>query len=288
MINHTTFAVSAIFLLSACGGGGGATYNVAPISTSGFAAPGEGFGGPYEFVVEGATRTVGENGALSQEIGAPIRIVGVSRMGDIEVSIGDATYTLERASGNSGRAVLEADGNTVSLSAGLPATEFVQLTSLFAFVDGNLNSGYFPLGFDTDPAIIARLEGDAVFSGQMVAALRAGFSDAFGRGDVTMTVSFDRNMIAGGGVLIDDQQPSADFNFDPITLRFEPTPITANGFAGTLSITSPVNGTLNDATYDGRFFGPNGESVAGQFVGRVDVNGTDTDTFINGGFLASQ
>jgi hypothetical protein len=279
--------IAATLILSACGGGGGASFNTTPLASTGFAEASGGFGGAYDFTIERATRTVSVGNVLSQEKGT-IRISGTAGQGPIIVVLNGETYTLQRASDNNGPARSQDGNDLVSLSSAIVGTDFVELTSLFAVIDGNLNSGIFARGFDTDPAIVQKMTGTADFQGGIEAAIRSGFDNAFGSGVLNMSVDFDGNTISGRGVLNDEEISTADFTFDPVTIRFEQAQIDENSFAGSVSVESPLIGTLNDATYDGRFFGPNADSVAGQFVGRIDIDGSDIDTFINGGFVATK
>lgn len=283
---HAMLPILSTLILTACGGGG-PSFDTTPLEANGFAQEGGGFGGDYDFTIENATRTVSIGTELSQEKGT-IRIVGTAGEGPITVTLNGVDYTLQRAPNNDGPAIFEDGNDRISFGAAIRGTDFVELTSLFSVIDGTLNSGVFARGFDTNPAVVQKITGSAEFEGQMEAVLRNGFADASGSGNLTMSVDFDDNTISGNGVLIDEQLPISEFGFPPTSIRFEQTEIDENGFAGTVTVESPLPGTLNGATYDGRFFGPNAESVGGQFVGRIDLNNSDTDTFINGGFIATK
>lgn len=160
----------------------------------------------------------------------------------------------------------------------------------FAVLDGELNESYLVLGFDTDPADIAVQEGTATYRGPVAVNLRRdAFFDAFGSGEIELVTNFDSNTIGGTATVSDDNLGNADFNFETITLTLENTPINANGFAGDISVQAgDINGELVSGGYEGRFFGEEAVSTGGNLYGRIDVDSSDTDTFVNGYFLGER
>lgn len=234
-------------------------------------------------------RTLGEGSTLRQDNTGDIRIEGLSGSGPITVMLEGETYVLERDPNNTTFASFREDDVTIQLRTVVVASDYAFGLSLFGLDGDTLNSGRFVAGYDTNPADLARVAGTADFNGGMAVALRNGFDLAAGNGDITLTVDFDANTISGTGTLIDLNDANADFNFDPIAVSFDTTKYSGNGFTGTISAPADdIDGTLTDATYSGRFYGPDAESAGGQITGLIEREGQEQGTFIDGVFLGSQ
>lgn len=281
----TFSAIPVVLLFGACSG----TTPVQPIAAAGFASSEVGPTPDYDYTVRNATRIVGSDGVLRLDTAPEIRVAGTVGTGPITVEFGGETYSLERSPTNRDFATFDEDGQYVSFFSTLTNSNHAVGVSLFSFGNDTLDSGQFVMGYDTNPAVVGQIEGTAAYPGILNVTLRNGYDDAFGGGNFTLTANFDDNTVGGSGELRDSELSQADFAFDPVTITFEAAQIRQNGFSGNITADpATVDGELVSATYTGRFFGPEAESLGGQFNGEIAVDGLEQNTLVDGIFLGTK
>ena len=262
---------------------------VEPVSASGFASASNTNVDEYDYTIKNATRITGKGGELSLTRDETIEIRGTTGVGPIEVVIDGETYTLTRATGNPNFASFEDGANRVILATLINGQQDAVAVELFTVIDGRLNAGNLVVGLDTNPGAIADRTDRAVYTGDMEFTLRNGFNDAFGEGQFQFDVNFASARIGGTAQLFDNDNPNSEFDFDPATITLERGDITGNGFAGDVTVLlGDLGGDLVSGGYEGRFFGPNAETVGGQVFGEIDLTDSDINTLIEGVFLGGQ
>lgn len=275
----------ALLTVAACEGSDDIA-TVAPLSTMGFASATNTQVDEYDYTVSNATRITGEGEDIALTRDDTIELRGTTGVGTIEVVIDGETYTLTRASGNPNFASFEDGDDTVILATLINGQLDAVAVELFSLIDGRLNAGNLVVGLDTNPAVIADREDRAIYSGDMEVTLRNGFNDAFGSGEFQLDVNFASSRIGGTAQIFDDDNPNSEFDFDPVTVTLERADVTGNNFAGNVTVLlGDLGGDLVSGGYEGRFFGPNAETVGGQLFGQIDLDDSDTDTLIEGVFL---
>ncbi len=181
----------------------------------------------------------------------------------------DSAYTFE-----DGDAGIYLNTSTISDSA-----EMVFIT---AATDEQILTGFDTFGFDTDPTVIDAVTGTATYDGQITLYTVSSFEDGLGTqidgdalsGDITLTADFDGNAISGDAVFTEEvfDTDTSDFVTVSDNLTFEAAAIDGNGFSGTVSDDGEFFGdgvTLQDVTYNGNFYGAEGETVGGNLSGTI-------------------
>jgi len=176
-------------------------------------------------------------------------------------------------------------------------------TTFFNFNDDETKrDGFLVVGFDTHPSEVAELTGTAAYNGQLNLRIATGPNlyeeDGIynGAGPGSLIANFENGTIVGDFNVSDplvtgDATPGAE-DFPNATVRLRKTDILENGFDGDLEVTFADGGfgnttlTLEDGTYNGRFYGEDGISVGGQVSGTV--TGGDDTYVLQGGFSANR
>lgn len=285
---HKAVPVCALIALGACDETTPMAL-IAPISAAGFASQATTGSDLDDYVVRDAMRITGINGELDLTRDDSIQITGVTSVSDIGVVIDGETYVLERSNSNPSFASFE-DGDDIVIVSTLIGGEANAIAlEVFSVIEGRLNAGNLIVGFDTDPTFVANSTDLAQYQGAVEFTLRNGFNDAFGSGNFMLDVNFADETVDGAAQLFDDNNPNSEFDFDPATILLETSTIAGNGFAGNISLLiGDIGGTLTEGGYEGRFFGPETDTIGGQFFGRIDVEGSETDTLLEGVFLGPQ
>lgn len=276
-------AIGGAFALAACSD---SSSTVEPISATGFASATNTELASYDYTLRNPLRIKGRNGQLSLDSDGDIRLIGTNGTGPITVVIDGQTFVLERSVSNPGFASFEDGDNSVILASLINGQRDAVAVELFSFVDGLLNAGNVVIGLDTDPAVLRTMSGPALYQGAIEFTLRNGFLEAFGNGSFQFDVDFDASNLSGTAQLIDNDNPNSEFDFESVVVRLNETELQQNGFSGTADvILGDLGGTLVDSGYDGRFFGPEGETIGGTFFGQIDVDDNESDTLLEGVFL---
>jgi hypothetical protein len=283
---------SAILLLAACGGSSGndsPAFSTVPISASGFAGEENGDETVTLAQLTNQSRIIRDENGVTSFDRQDLALRSDTENQTFQVTLDGQTYDLELDTSQGVALVFEdgADFIEVQLFASRDNSNAFEL---FSVIDGVTNAGYFVIGADTSPLDVAAQSSQATFNGVLDVALRRDdFNDAFGSGDFELVANFDSNTIGGTATITDDTTDNADFTFDPITLTLENTAIEENGFAGDISIAEgDINGALVSADYEGRFFSEDATVVGGALSAQIDVDDSDTDTFVNGYFLGNR
>ena len=293
-MTYKSLFLYSFFGLAACSSSG---TDVAPIAASGFANENTDFQAAYNFTISEPMRLLGDGEDLRLERIDGFSIEGTPGVGPIMLTIDGETYELERDPDRTWYRDLTVGDMRYVFTDTIVGYEYAFGGSLFVLTtieeeggtDFILNSGAFVSGYDTDPATVNVQTGTARFEGDISAALRNGYDDAFGRGDVIMNVDFNRAEISGLLQIEDNESENADFDFEPIVLILDRTSISGNGFTGTVSEGfADLDGELSNAGYEGRFFGPEAENVGGQFYGEIVPDNDRRSTFLEGNFVAAQ
>lgn len=278
------FATCALAALAACGGG--ATSNVVPLSDSGFASADSEIVRGDSFTIPNAVRMIGDGDVLSlaeQDVTFDI-LAGTD---DVAITIDGVTYRLPSVGGGVFE-LIDGDDIVVVARLGDPLPE-AEIIEVFSVIDNRLNASNVVIGFDTDPAEVAARAGTATLTGQIFVTARNGFNDGFGAGDVSLTADFDRNRVSGTFNVSDLDLDASDFAIPDAAFTLNSTPISGNGFAGTISqVSGDLDGTLREAGYAGRFFGQDAPTAGGQISAIVDVDTSDFPTLIEGAFLVTE
>jgi len=278
-------ATSAI-ILSGCGGSG--TGNaVVPIASSGFAEPNRDTNVPVTLTVDSLKRVVGTPTGTASFATQDIEVTADGE-GFTAVVIEGKTYPLIPEPGDPGDYIFEDADRFISVELFLSETS-VGGIEVFSLSDTEgLNRGNVVIGFDTNPATVEMVEGNAVFGGAMIGTLTNAQNTAFVDGDFDLTVNFDNAKVDGTATIFNPGTSVPALEVETFTFKLEQSDLSGNGFAGDVTLQSgDVNGTLVSGAYDGRLFGTEAESIGGHISGQVDANGTDTDTFIEAIFVGA-
>lgn len=278
-----TICTFSILVLSACGGSNG---SVASLSQSGFAKESDTFSQSFQFTANEQFRILSDedgNGTLAKQT------VELRGIGDTfsSVVIDGVEYELTEEVGDPGDFIFEGSNARISVESFL-REDSVQGVEVFSVVDDELNRGLLAVGYDTDPNTISELPGDATYTGDLIGTLVNGFDNSFSVGDFILNVSFNDAEIGGFATIIDPKFAASDFEFEDVEILLERTSIKGNRFTGAISvIDGEINGTLEDANYQGRFFDEDGSEIGGQMSGRIDIDGLETDTFVEAIFIGA-
>ncbi len=290
MLLRSNLALSMIALVSACGGGGGDSggnsAEISPISAFGFADAERPQDGSFDYNIKDTIRTLGSvDGELSQER-QDIDLSGTIGAGDITLVLDGETYVLERDAIDPSIATFDDGGDFVQLSTTIGENNQAVGVNIFSVIDGELNDGKLVLGLDTNPNDVEMITGSADYTGRAEATLRNGFSSASAGGDLNLTVDFDDNSVGGTAEL---EFIEGSLDFDPVTIAFDDTDLVGNGFAGNVSIEAgDIGGTLDNTTYEGRLFGADAGTVGGTFTGQINLDDSDSNTFVDGVFIGAE
>lgn len=277
----------ALVGLTACGGTSSDAPVVVPISSDGFATDTSQISGGDSFAVPNARRILEtETGVLSagtQDIALSIDSDGEKAT----VVIAGEPYVLDWQ--NNGFFALQDSTNIVEVFPLGDRYDEAEIVEVFAIIDDKLSTSHIVIGFDTDPVEVSAVSGTAEMNGQIFMTARNGFNDGFGGGPATLNVDFDAMTISGDFTLINRDLTNSDFAVPTTSYRFQEADIVGNGFAGDVALTSgDLEGTLTDATYEGRFYGQDAPSAGGQISATVILKDADQPTFIEGAFVATR
>ena len=274
----------SVLAVSACGG---TTTNAVPLAEGGFATADSEIVFGDSFTLPGVTRLVGdEDGNLSSEEQEIVFNI-LSEGEGVEVVLDGITYQLDTVNSDE-FAYREGDDRVLLFRIGQVFDE-AEIIEIFSVINDELNASMAVFGYDTDPAEVAARGGTAEMTGEIFVTVRNGFDNGFADGTVQITADFDANTISGNFDLTNRPSDTAEFTVPDLSFAMDSAEITGNTFAGTLTQTDgALGGTLNEASYNGRFFGADAPIAGGQVVGSVSVLGSDSPTFFEGAFLTSE
>lgn len=285
-MRHFILGGLALSTLAGCGGGGGTSAELMePLAASGYAQPGDTIAPGDSFSIPNVSRMIitGSSNSLANQ---DVEVEILTSQDALRVTVGGDTLTLPYDAAND---YYEATGGSVEGLFFVDLIEADYLDQVFVSTynpaTDTFNGGYLHLGFDTDPDTIAALSGTAVYSGDATADIYSGplFALAYGTGSVT--ADFGANEVSGVIDISDSGASFNEFTVPNITVTVLDGDISGNGFSGGMTL-SPVAGlSVDSASYKGRFFGSNAESVGATFG--VTGSTPDGDLVIQGGFAGT-
>ena len=296
----TALAISTAALLTACGGGGPSDMDETPMTPAPVPEP-----SPPEtrtgaqLLRDGETLSAHHMTAIKEELGKVIRF----KWDQFDVRSVDASEAVLEIDGLTYTLALDDDDGFVEGNRSVNY-EWRRTSDDHWIADGKLY--YVHPDREEHMSVVRISSGLPNFRGYAIAGNRWSGSDS-----MTGTATYDGDVQAkfelyeGGATSIwnrhydhyfsDDGRLVADFDAGTISGRFtdwrrdsrtndedgvdvdmtatlSAAPITANGFTGTFSVSGPaVEGAMN-ASYEGSFYGPEAENVAGV------ISGTFTET----------
>lgn len=279
--------VCPVMALTACGGSS-TNSNVLPFSASGFATAADANSSTADFTVADV-RLVSESRFNELEFTTrDVSVVGNFSADDLTVEIDGTSYTLTRSNTTLPFFTFAEGADSVRLDGYLESA-YVSGLELSMTLDGVTERGGLVVGYDTDPATISGRSNTATYQGTLLATLSNNGDIAFGSGAFQLTANFSKEEIGGTAVILDDNFSIAEFTFNPVFFILNTTDISGNGFEGAISSNDPdLGGTLSEAIYSGRFFGPQAEDIGGQMTGRIDLDDSTNDTLVEAFFVGEQ
>ena len=282
-------------VLAACGGSGTEPetnvvlpIDVEPLAATGFARESDTLGGTYDLSVPNVPTS---QYPVSELISRNIEMKRESPDGPIVVTIDGRSVELVVQTQDSLYARAGVGDDQIALFSQFGNSDVVDGYYLRVVEDGDFTESLFVAGFDTDPTVISAASGSATYRGDVEFNMYRNQLNADGKGRFLIVADFDGQTISGDlAVQVDGigHDGNADVDIIPtglINLSLEPTPITQNGFSGTIVVADgELNGTLNSGSYDGRFFGAAGEAVGGGISGSISHPGFEAETVLNGIF----
>lgn len=179
-------------------------------------------------------------------------------------------------------------GRQLLTSAG--TQDAVEVVQVFIQDGNNIDHGFVPVGFNTDPEVIFEREGRATYSGDATAVVRQGNNRSFGEGTASFNVNFNANTISGRINLNTTNAANATTTFPRIRLAIEDASIAGNSFRQDAQATRNSQDALDfdveDAEILGEFYGADGQIIAGQASAEGERDG---ESFaLQAGFLAEE
>lgn len=281
---------TGLTLLAACGGSSGtATYDgptIIPFAAAGFATDDSRVAGNQTYDAQNQQRIISDDGPILSLDRQDVEFAIASDELTIDVTIEGVTYTLDYTSDGMYRS--SDDDARIEVQI-IQDYEVAAAVAVFSVIDGQLNSSNIIIGHDTNPDTVVNLTGSAELNGDIYLEARNGFLDGYASGAATLKVDFDASSIEGEFDLTDLNSPAAEITIPTSSYRLEETPINGNGFSGDITLVSGgIEGTLTDATYDGRFFGSDADTVGGQVSASVVSDDFDNPTYLTGAFIATE
>ena len=307
---RTATATLLALTLSACGGGGGGGDNgggggggggtpATPQASSGYAQPTDEIRRNVKFNLPQGTWIRREDDVVTRHeptvsvdfSGENLRQIYVTYDGERHVAQtqsvnGGDFYILQ--SKEDGRIIrltfdrqLTSSSNVVQGGvAGISNPEYNDYFAPLNFIE----SSFIVYGFDTDPTTISAETGTARYDG----AIRvSGYQDGIARGasgNMSMTANFTDDTVSGSFNLGSMSGLTGAESYE-----MESTAITGNGFSGNISVVGSLQPgqTLQDAEYQGNFYGSDAEAVGGT-IDMTIQDGAESPIFIQGGFVADE
>lgn len=303
-ILRTACALS-VACLAACGGNGttsavddvtsadGAPAIAAPLASSGYATASDTTYTGQSFRLP-VTRGLDVDGAdTSQTVPVDV-VVTFSDDGETAVFTINGIEVETDRSGSDSFSGTNADGNGAEFlifeeSAVAPA--WLAATGVTFAGDDRIVIALSPFGFDTDPDTIAARSGSVSYAGEVVGALVGPSGGQFFGAEITLTVGFNGDPNVSGAMTLDSDSFDDPFFDGELVIELNETAISGNGFSGTASLATTAaldpGHSMSDATYDGTFFGVDGQAIGGTMGATFTHEGGDV-TELQSGYLADQ
>ncbi len=272
--------------LTACGSG--SSIGTPPLASTGFAAQSSEIASQVTFnLLQASTFLLQDQEGELTEQNVKLRI---NAQGKPVIELDGDKFVLN-AQGGGVYSALQNDTEVLWLRIAQTDPNVVEMIYLSFETEDSFNASYLPFGFDTAPGAVAAQIGSAIFKGDASVSLRqvtnGQLASGFSGGIARITADFDSNQVAGTLRLNDTQNRL--LTLPKVTLGLETSAINGNGFTGDMSVTNGslgANRTLDDGTYDGRFYGAEASAVAGTLTGTIVTDDPDSPILLQGAFIA--
>ena len=271
-------------LLAACGG----TTTPVTIASSGYAQAGQTIDDVETFTLRGAD-AVFTTTSLAEFRKAEIKIGSPKEDDSIDITIEGVVYNLGLLEDGSYEGTV---GDEVTRIRTILDVSPVAQSILMSW--GNRDSNEFfvaklVVGLETDPETILQQSNVATFSGAIVTTLSQ--RDSYGAvgGLMTLDVDFTEASVSGSFEVNEFEGSYFQVLTSDAVFILEESAITKTGFSGDITLESgDIGATLQDATYNGTFFGAEGETAGGTFTATLDDPSDTQDILANGAFIANK
>ncbi len=295
MTKHAKTALMLIAALgvSGCGGGGGGTTtNTAPQPIPGTNGLNYGFPGQQIDQAEGVeiTQQSANVQGTTTSIAAGAITLGNGFTSSIDNGSGTVQIFGETVTITNGVGLLPSNGQTVNVifdpsrsgtyAGAVAAVSYgSQQPGISGPLDGETHTVF---GFETNPDTISGFDavtGNVTYQGGFLAngIVTNSGGPAYGtelEGDIMITANFATNRASG---TLDGTYNNGTSDID-VDLALGSTPITSNGFAGTLTCTAPCSST---SEIDATFYGPDADELGGVLA--LDVTPTAGEQYDGAG-----